>query len=877
MEWEKLEDTLRRSYYPVAISGDVPNPLNRWLIKSAQGPLLSPFDEPLVDLGGKILPTWQYDQMSDEVKETNWRFHISEMVDRYQEANRVHTWFTSQSDTYMYACTGVYCSKETDVVVHVLPYFSSPIRIWINGKLALCGPTSSIFNSTHFMVRLHEGFNAVLVECPLFHPFPLTHNEFIVHLHPVQHLLTVGKDLFLDTEFLSYLKQSYCLVPDRNVVQPGEQVKVLIQPMSFLGDPATKHHPLIVVALDSTGTMVEVEAFSEEIVTLQIPAHQPIGTLRLYVRSADSDKPLGRLHLACGEIEEITKMVLERLSARADFNPEVQRSIQFAAEIPHLLRKANQYFHRACREDTLSTLFEAERYTRSDPRDRPVKLYEVYPRMYPYVQTKTTSSGITACHIVLPDNYDPKRLYPVVFFFHDPQARHIPVHLPWTSWASISEAITVAIPGIGRQNDADVMETIRTIRGILAHLNVDRERVYGIGFCYGSTRLFQVAMAVPHLFAAMAPIIGDPRLDSEKPEYELLENIQHTAVYGISSVQNWFYNSIRMRYALSRMPKSQSYMVHGFMHNEVNDFLNSRLLLRRLLEHRLVLYPKSVRFTVINPAYNKAHWVEEISLYDRQHKIAFIEAAWNEKGQLRIQTNNVRSVTLLVGQREIGCEDRIHLSVNGYEQDIELAAEYASMTLMLTAVGQPAHIQAEAMDKPQVYARLTAIAEDTDKLGFRKVYASDPLIVRPSPTDDPRRAFHRRLSYLLQHPIRDRYIHYDYRTSYDDPKLPARHEAGAFLHVIDLRRISDTQQDVLRKLSLTIDDVQMKLDEQSYSGDFALITIRRWNQQDIGIVAYNSDLAGEALLTLWHSFESNTLLCENTVIWHAGQWITSNP
>ncbi|GIQ69129.1 hypothetical protein DUZ99_10320 [Xylanibacillus composti] len=872
MEWNKLEDLLTRTFYPIGISGDVPNPLNRWLVKSAQGPLSSPFDDPLAELGGRILLAWEEDQLEEKVKETNWRFHISDMVHRYQEPNRIFPLFTSRPDNYMYACTGVYCSRDTDVVVNVLPYFPSPIRIWINGELALCGPRSSIVNNTHFMYRLRAGMNAVLVECPLFHPISLTYNEFIVHLHPVQHLLETGKDWFFDPAFLSYLQQSYCLVPDRTEVRAGETVRLLVQPL-YLGDSTRRRESLLVSAQDSAGSVVaEANALPGQVITLQMPADQPIGVLRLQVRSLAADQTLGRLFLACGEIAEIAQCIEAKLPSRSDFHPDVQRSVQFAAELPRMLQEVHQYCNRGCREEALRTLYETERYLHSAAGEHPVQLHQVFPRIYTYVQTKTTSSGTAACTIILPDHYNPERAYPVVFFFHDPQARQIPVHLPWTAWTSTRDAIIACLPGIGRRNDADDLQTIRTIRGVMAHLNADRERIYGIGFCYGSTKLFQIAMLVPHLFAAIAPIIGDPRLDSDQPEYARIDNLQQLAIYGISSVQNWFYNSLRMRHALSRIPQSRTCMVHGYMHNEVNDFLNSRLLLRRLTEHRLTAYPRSVRFAILNPACNKAYWIEGISLYDRGEKTAFIEAEWSADGDLHVQTRNIREVTLLSGRRESGCEDRFRLTVNASRHEATLGSDYASLALTLNKEGRLVQLRTEAISQSDFETRLTAIAEDTDKLGLRKLYVSNPLIVKPSPAGDPRRSFHLQLSYLLQHPIGDRYIHYHYRACYEHQLDPSQLESETLLYLIDLRRMSDAQEEVLRKLGLAANAAAMELDGHHYAGDYAMMAIRRDCQRLIEIVAYNSDASGEALLELWKTFDANPVFLEETVIWHEGKW-----
>mgnify|MGYP000203420144 CR=1 FL=1 len=873
MEWKKLEDTLTRSLYPAVVCGDVPNPLNRWLIKSVHGQLASPFDEPLVELDGRILLPWEYNQLPDDVKEANWRFHISDMVHRYQEPNRIFPLFTSEPDKYVYACTGVYVSADTDVVIHVLPYFPSPIRIWINGELVLSGPDHAVFNSTHFLYKLREGVNTVLVECPLFHPFPLTFTEFIVHLHPVEHLLHTGKDQFFDAGFLTYLQDAYCLVPDRSEVPAGEAVRVLVQPLD-MGKLASNSEAVTVLVRDSTGQVVtQAGALSGEVVTLSLPSEQPAGVLLLQVASTHNERSVGSLYLTCGELADIASHIEEKIMIRRDCSSDIRRSVQFAASIPSMLRQVKQYVHRGCQEDMLSLLYDAERHLHRAAGDQPLRPHEVFPRKYFYVQSKSTSSGQAACTIQLPDHYNPNESYPVVFFFHDPQARHIPVKLPWTAWASVDNAILVGIPGIGRRNDVDDLQTMRTIRGVLAHLNADRERVYGIGFCYGSVKLFRIAMLVPHLFAALAPITGDPHHGSDYPEFTHVENIQHAAVYGISSVQNWFYNSIRMRYTLSRLPKSKTYMIQGYMHNEVNDFLNSKLLLRSLMGHSLALYPASVNYTVLDPACNKSHWVEGIQLYDRKQRTGTVQAEWTGPGELRVATVNIRELTLLVGRQESGCRDWIRLTVHHSVHDIRLDSDCASVKMTLHEDGRFMDSHVEAIDKESFTARLTAIVEDSSQLGIRKLYVQDPLIVKPSPQGDPRRAFHLRLSFLLQHPISDRYIHYEYRSCYAHQIDQAQRSAESLLYLIDLRHIREPQQEALRRLHLVADEAHAELDGTGYAGEFALVTVRQDGQQLIGVIAYNSDSAGEALLELWKTYDTNPLLQENTAIWHDGAWI----
>ncbi|WP_315911000.1 hypothetical protein [Xylanibacillus composti] len=877
---------MKKTISPIVMSGEEPIALNRWLIKKVQNHHPEQLDaEPAIDPKARVLLPWEQVMLQRDEVESNWRFYISERADRYLEVNEPFALFSQHDESsYMYACCSVHCLQDREMLVNLICYYPSPVRVWINGRLVFTSHAEYVNREVHARVPFHEGFNTILVECPLHLDRQLTCREFIIKLNPFERLTDLRKqNELVDQAWLEQLKHAYHIIVDSHAVcKNDDQVPVLkgmAQPMCF--SPESLEKSLELHLWDAQGQCLARE---------QVQAMHPFrlsfpqdaqGFYRITLTESVSHRTVAETHCCMGHIADAVEMLRERIRTRKDCNETVLESLRGLAAVPSLLQGMNQYVPADWMEQNLKLFYEASVYAGSADQILQVQMQDVFPERYSIMLPKSIDSGELIYTVHLPEQYDSSRLYPVVFYFHDAQGRKYPLPLPWMQWARTSEAIVVDMVGISRLHFADDIQVVRMIQTILGTLPADRDRIYGIGFCTGGPKTYRIGFLVPHLFAALASIVGDPRIDADQPEYEFFDNLEHTAVLAVCGVENWFFNSMRKADFVERLPKGETWMIHGFIHNECSALFNSRPLFHRLLEATRTPLPKSVKYVLIDPAFNHSYWIDEVRAIDFNHKHVSVQAQIVSREKIIVRTVNVKQCRLLLAQEEMELDCDLTLLLNGREHTVKLTDAYSALSIACTDTGNLSEQHWELWQQPLTrtdFKNMTdRIVVEDDLLGIKKAYVRNCTVVKPDRMEDPRRRFHMKLAYLLQNPFRDRYIAYNLESCSPQEWADSERDSPAYVHLLDMRNLHDGHKQLLHRLGIHATSDEMICYNRTYKGEYAAVLWVENDPSDQLLVAYNSDSAGEALLDLWNTFDENPLFYQTSILWHDGRWFAIKP
>ncbi len=864
---EYLNNILVTCHYPVTFSGDAPNVLNRWLVRSVEAsPSAGWGPKPVLDTSGRILLRHEFTLLEKETVENNWRYYNSDLVSVYREPNSPRKLFTLGENKYLYSLANVYCEQERDVLLSMLAYMPTPFKIWINGELVFTSSHEYVVNHYFLLYRFRKGNNLMLVENALDLQVPVQQQEFNLKLNPLSYLFP-GKNRFelLDKSFIELLRSSWCLFTEKVYHAPGEDIRVVALPRYFGGSRETQ---VRIAVYDRKDRLVQsATGTASGRISVRCPDGCPEGVYRLRAESVDGSASSSDIYIFIGDFAERSAALLRQSEARQDSGADLVLSMREQVEMPAVFRGLNQYFIAGMSDDMLRSVAAFENYLDSPDAAEKKKFYEVFGSHYMVFDDKPNGDGYTTYSFELPRDYDPGRRYPLVVFFHDGWGRAYPVRLPWARHFDVTDAIVVNLIGIGAPNYVDDIRTVRTIARIMDNYRIDRRRVYGIGFCTGSIKLYRIAFIAPDLFAGVASLLGDPRLDVYEPEYEYLNNIDHTAVYGLNSVENWFFHSARKIDFLRRTRRSKIWAYHGFTHNEFNSLHNSKTLFRKLIAARRDRYPRTLSFRPVDPSHVKSYWLRVERIRDLCAK-ATVRAEIRSPGKIEITARNIDEFSLLLNAEAMKLNDEIEIAVNGLTRSVSLG-KCARVWVALS--DQRMDIGLKPLSKARFGKEYDRVDVAEDAMGIKQVYLHRCVFVRSDSGKEEDRAFRKKLSYLLQNPIKDRYIFYRYE-SRSESELEHEPECDMnTVHMVDVRHVSDMQRRLLEQAGLRLEVSGMAFAEKQFSGHyFAFIKCedpRRPGRFRL-IVAYNGDELQSEIIQFMNTFDTNPLFWHDAVICH---------
>ena len=209
--------------------------------------------------------------------------------------------------------------------------------------------------------------------------------------------------------------------------------------------------------------------------------------------------------------------------------------------------------------------------------------------------------------ILVPDNYDPTRKYPLLVIFST---------IEYGAWCRnfkhyTKEPLIVAdVSGRGvllgsYMGDASIRIALSDI---FSKYSIDRTRVYCTGNSNGAGTAWAQAEAYPDVYAGIYAVSG-------QPNYELLENLDHQKIIDLSSDADGM-NPIfqKVKEHLSCHPDFTAIEALGYSHQALHLIWFNEQLFEQLLEAKLNPFPNRIRFRTPSNRHRRAYWLEIHSL-----------------------------------------------------------------------------------------------------------------------------------------------------------------------------------------------------------------------------------------------------------------------
>jgi len=138
----------------------------------------------------------------------------------------------------------------------------------------------------------------------------------------------------------------------------------------------------------------------------------------------------------------------------------------------------------------------------------------------------------TELWIYVPAKYEPSKPAPLMLAFHGTGDSGRGMHLQWQRTADELGMLVLAPSESGDNtgyhfDDRERAAALGALRWMRRKYNVDENRVYASGVSRGGHLTWDLALRYPDLFAAVAPLIGSPRitLTAGQNNMRLLENV----------------------------------------------------------------------------------------------------------------------------------------------------------------------------------------------------------------------------------------------------------------------------------------------------------------------------------------------------------------
>ncbi|MCL6459036.1 MAG: hypothetical protein K6T85_13605, partial [Gorillibacterium sp.] len=338
----------------------------------------------------------------------------------------------------------------------------------------------------------------------------------------------------------------------------------------------------------------------------------------------------------------------------------------------------------------------------------------------------------------------------------------------------------------------------------------------------------------------------------------------------LCAYENWFFNSTRLIDLLGRMPGAQIAIYSGFMHNEMNTLHNSKALMQRLIRLKRERFPRWLVFTPTDPCFVKSHWLQ-IKRLAKPGELTRVQADILTPEMIEIETMNIDSLLIVLSRQDLELEPNVTLMVNGCAHHVMLS-DYTRIELA-TSEHLSTLTMTESLSQKTFEHWYNDVIVDVQQMGIKQLYMSRCAVVKPT----VRGGFVTKLTYLLQNPIRDRYIFYRYELCQEaDLELSETGDRNLVL-IMDARAKSSLQQQLLADIGLTADAYHIIWSGECFEGDyFALISCPHpsFPERLILIAIYNGDQLDNEYISLMNSFDSNPLFYNDALIYHQGSFHT---
>jgi pimeloyl-ACP methyl ester carboxylesterase len=300
------------------------------------------------------------------------------------------------------------------------------------------------------------------------------------------------------------------------------------------------------------------------------------------------------------------------------------------------------------------------------------------------------------CPVYLPAGYDPKQRWPAVVYLHGFNPPN-PTYVRWWRVDQRHEPIAerfnvIYIEPHGRGNSQYLgigeQDVLRCLELAKQRLSVDEDRVYLTGESMGGSGTWIISSRHPDLFAAAAPVFGGwdyrliPNFGFDNPQavrpgeratqesqssFVNAENLLNVPLFVSHGDTDQTVNVEFSRHAV-RMLQRWGYDIRyeefpGGMHEDLN---NRERNMAWMLQHKREAAPRKVRVRSMDLGGARAHWVQ-VQMWEQPLRPVRVEAEIIEPGVVRLDTDNVSSLTLTPPPKLRGTGNTLRVVWNGKE------------------------------------------------------------------------------------------------------------------------------------------------------------------------------------------------------------------
>ncbi len=869
---EYLYSVVSKCPYPITYLLEAPNVINRWLVKRR---LMEDCPDnvtvPRLSTKARVLKSNEIAFLSKDELEKNWRYYISEEKDSVYNQIFPESLFEANHDCNTYSLSCVYCKKQTDALIYIFHF--EPMKIWINGQLVMMENFDYATSRKLFSYSFSEGTNTILVERTALREQKargISYQPYTISIRPAETLNTEEYREAIDEDLLDNLDRTYQISLDNAFYLSGQDIGFVVFPNYF----KSSREEVIISIFDEAGIKVCLaKAYTAEKISLSINK-EVNGVLYLQVESTDGKK-LSGVYLFRGDFACDKDRLFSHATKKGCSN-ELINNMQRLADVPSVCSSCNEFSQAHIYSSVMKNYLEFKKYVYSKNSMRKVTWLNIFKDTAMLFKNSQIDDGFIACRVFFPKEYNKKKKYPLVISvqFGYAMSRYPRVN-GYIEDQRFNESIVICISGRGGLNKDYINEVdgINFINELISELNVDKDRVYGIGACTGALKLLGIAFKVPGMFTAVSSVSGNIRLDLDNPQYHYLDNIENLMVYNLFDTEDRMFNGSRVIDTFRRMKNHRNWIYRGFTHEEFDEFMNSRKVMKELISYKREKYPRTLKFNVCEPIFNTSYWIRVDRIEDLL-KEAFIEARLESKDLIEIETRNISNFSFLIDLKGMRIERRLEVKINGVSRQLKLKG-YSRIFAFIKDEG--IDLKVVDLSLEEFNNEYNFVNIDQSLMGIKQVYFKRCNIIKQDACDKSKKLFDKRLVHSLCQPLKERTRNYKYDLIKENEATGEKLSEANFVFVANIKNMYPVAKEAANSLDIKFESDGITFRGEEYSGDYFAF-VRRKNpynsdRQMLAIV-YNSDSVEGELINFLSMFDSNPIFYSDTIIYCNGRYLS---
>lgn len=867
-----LNCVVSKSSYPITYLLESSNVINRWLVKSSlMEESIENVTEPCLSTKARILKSNEIAFLSKDELEKNWRYYVSEQKDSLYHEIFPESLFEVNQDCNTYSLSCVYCEKQTDALVYI--FHSEPMKVWINGQLVMMESFDYSTSRILFSYRFSEGTNTILVERTALREQKargIIYRPYTFSIRPTSFLNMEQYREVIDDDVLDNLDKTYQISLDNAFYLSGQDIGFVVFPNYF----KSSREETKISIFDEAGVKVcMAKAYTAEKISLSIDK-KVNGVLYLQVESTDGKKSSG-VYLFRGDFA-CDKDLLFLHATKKGCSNELINNMKRLVDVPSVCSSCIELSQAHIYSSMLKNYLEFKNYVYLKNSLRKVTWLNIFKDSAMLFKNSEIDDGFMACRVFFPKEYNKKKKYPLVISiqFGFALSRYPRVN-GYIEDQRFDEAIVICISGRGGLNKDYINEVdgINFINELVRELNVDKNRVYGIGSCTGALKLLGMAIKVPGIFTAIASISGNIRLDLDNPQYHLIDNIENIRVYNIFDAEDRVFNGSRVVDTFKRLKNHSNRILRGFAHEEFDELINSKKVMTEIIAYKREKYPRKLKFNVCEPIFNTSYWIRVDHIEDLL-KEALIQARLASKKLIKIETKNISSFSFLIDLKGMRLERCVEVKINDISKQLQLY-EYSRIFAFIKNEG--IDLKVVDMSLEEFNNEYNFVNIDESLMGIKQVYFKRCKIIKKDSCDKSKKFFEKRLFHSLCQPLKERTRNYKYDLIKENEATGEKLSEANFAFVANIENMYPVAKEATDSLDIKFESDGIIFRGEEYSGDYFVFAKRKnpYNSERYMLaIVYNSDSVEDELINFLSLFDTNPIFYSDTIIYSSGRYLS---